>query len=76
VINELTIISLSIHVQDTTLGGAQDYTDDIRLAQSIKFGGKETLELLKKMTSINEDFSQLFDKIESKLKKLDRSSHD
>jgi hypothetical protein len=56
------------------IGGAQDYADDIRLAQSIEFGGDQTIELLKKMTSINDDFKLLFEKIEQKLAELGRKS--
>lgn len=51
------------------LNGAKDYTDDSRLADSIEFGGSETLELLKRMTKVDTDFSALFSKIEETLTK-------
>lgn len=62
-----------LHLLAAMLNGAREYADDSRLIDSIEFAGTETMELLKKITQVDSDFSEVFNRIEKKLSALGKT---
>ena len=47
-------------------GVSAEYVDDYRIRKAIELGGKESIDLLKKMAEVNSTLSSFFDRINSK----------
>jgi len=47
-------------------GVSAEYIDDYRIRKAIELGGKESVELLKKLAEANSPLEQLFERIDGK----------